>query len=276
MARVDTRNSARFWRDPQLPGLSCLAADFTTHAYPPHSHDAFVIAVTEVGGSQFKSRGRTEEAKSSVLLVFNPDEPHSGTMGRSDRWRYRGLYVTAPAVDAVKQSLGLQQTPYFVENTFRDRELIDSFLTLHRALDQHGDTLLQHELLVDSFAELFRRHGAGKITLPGAAHDRARIAVVQDMMRAHYDRDLTLPEMGRQVDLTPFQLIGLFKRMTGLTPHAFLTQVRLNAATSALESGMPIAEAALSCGFYDQSALTKHFKRVYGVTPLMWVRAAQI
>ena len=144
MARVDTRNSARFWRDPQLPGLSCLAADFTTHAYPPHSHDAFVIAVTEVGGSQFKSRGRTEEAKSSVLLVFNPDEPHSGTMGRSDRWRYRGLYVTAPAVDAVKQSLGLQQTPYFVENTFRDRELIDSFLALHRALDQHGDTLLQH------------------------------------------------------------------------------------------------------------------------------------
>lgn len=273
MARVDTRNSARFWRDPQLPGLSCLAADFTTHEYAPHSHEAFVIAVTEIGGSQYKSRGRTEEAKSSVLLAFNPDEPHSGTMGRSDRWRYRGLYVTTAALEAVKQSLGLQRTPYFVENAFHDRDLIESFLALHRALDQHSDALLQHELLIGSFAALFRRHGAGKVALSDAPHDRTRIAVVQDMMREHYDQDLTLAEMGRQVDLTPFQLIGLFKRMTGLTPHAFLTQVRLNVAISALESGTPIAEAALSSGFYDQSALTKHFKRVHGITPLMWVRA---
>jgi len=77
------------------------------------------------------------------------------------------------------------------------------------------------------------------------------------MMREHYDQDLTLADMGRSVDLTPFQLIGLFKRMTCLTPHAFLIQVRLNAAISALESGMSIAEVALSSGFYDQSALTK-------------------
>ena len=35
--------------------------------------------------------------------------------------------------------------------------------------------------------------------------------------------------MGRRVGLTPFQLIGLFKRGTGLTPHAYLTQLRLQA-----------------------------------------------
>jgi AraC-like DNA-binding protein len=275
LARVDTRNSARFWCDPQLSGLSCLAADFTTHEYAPHSHEALVIAVTEVGGSQFKSRGRTGEAKSSVLLAFNPDEPHSGRMGRSDRWRYRGLYLTAPALEAVRQALGIETTPYFVANEFHDRDLIRSFLALHRALDLRSDALRQRELLIGGFAELFRRHGAGKVALPDIPRDRARINIVRDLMQEHYDEDLTLADMSRQVDLTPFQLIGLFNRMTGLTPHAFLTQVRLNAAIVALEAGAPIAEAALRCGFYDQSALTKHFKRCYGITPLQWVRAAQ-
>ena len=93
------------------------------------------------------------------------------------------------------------------------------------------------------------------------------------MARERYAENLGLDEMGQAVDLTPFQLIGLFKRVTGLTPHAFLTQLRLKAAIAAMKNGAPLAEAALTAGFYDQSALTKHFKRCFGITPLQWVRA---
>jgi len=41
-----------------------------------------------------------------------------------------------------------------------------------------------------------------------------------------------------------------------------------------MRRGADIAESALAAGFYDQSALTNHFKRAYGITPLQWVRAA--
>jgi AraC-like DNA-binding protein len=41
-----------------------------------------------------------------------------------------------------------------------------------------------------------------------------------------------------------------------------------------MRRGVSIAEAALAAGFYDQSALTNHFKRAYGITPLQWARAA--
>jgi AraC-like DNA-binding protein len=37
---------------------------------------------------------------------------------------------------------------------------------------------------------------------------------------------------------------------------------------------VPIAQAAVSSGFYDQAALTRHFKRTYGITPLQFARAA--
>ena len=65
-----------------------------------------------------------------------------------------------------------------------------------------------------------------------------------------------------------------FKRTTGLTPHAYLTQIRLSMACRHLRHSRAIAEVATDVGFYDQSALTKHFKRCYGITPLQFARAA--
>lgn len=93
-------------------------------------------------------------------------------------------------------------------------------------------------------------------------------------MRAEYARDLRLEDLAQDVGLTTFQLIGLFKRVTGLAPHAYLTQVRLGVACRHLRHARPIAQIATDVGFYDQSALTKHFKRCYGITPLQFARAA--
>lgn len=274
MARIDLRNSSRYWRDPRVPGLSCLVADFTSHDYAPHSHEAFVVAVTEAGGAEFKSRGRTDEAKTSTLLVFNPDEPHSGRMGWSERWVYRGLYLTSSAIETLKTALGLEATAYFTRNSFHDPDLIDAFLGLHRILDEGNDPLEERELLLRSFGALIRRHAAGEPGLAQPTRDQAKAARLREIMRERHAEELTLEQLGAEVGLTPFQLIALFKRSTGLTPHAYLTQLRLKAAIAALGRGATIAAAALDAGFYDQSALTRHFKRAYGITPLQWVRAA--
>jgi AraC-like DNA-binding protein len=273
LARIDHRNTTRYWNAPDLPGLSCLCADLTAHHFAPHSHDALVVAVTEAGGSEIKSRGETIEASSSSLFVFNPTEPHSGRMGRSKRWRYRALYLAQPALNELGVTLGTDAVPYFMANAIHDARLIGSFLDLHVALQNRTDGLLERERLVASFGQLFRRYGSRGERIPSARRDGA-VSSVQDMMHDRYREQLTLEEIGRVVALTPFQVIGLFKRAIGLTPHAYLTQVRLKAATREMQRGASIARAALAAGFYDQSALTNHFKRAYGITPLQWVRAA--
>jgi len=274
LARVDRRNTTRYWNDPHLTGLSCLCADFTAHDYAPHSHEALVVAVTEAGGSEFRSRGEVNEASTSALLVFNPTEPHSGRMARSARWRYRGLYLTQTALESLSETLGIDTVPYFTANVFRDIDLIEAFLDLHRALQKGTDAFLERETLVGSLGQLFRRHGSRGERIPVASRDRGAVSSIQALMQDRYGEQLTLEAMGRIVDLTPFQLIGLFKRTVGLTPHAYLTQVRLKAAIREMRRGVNIAESALAAGFYDQSALTNHFKRAYGITPLQWVRAA--
>jgi AraC-like DNA-binding protein len=276
LARIDRRNTTRYWNVPDLAGLSCLCADFTVHDFAPHSHEALVVAVTEIGGSEIRTRGEVYEASASVLLVFNPAEPHSGRMARSQRWRYRGFYLTQPALETLSATLGTDVIPYFTANVVHDLGLIGSFLNLHRALQKGTDAVLEHESLVASFGQLFRRYGSGGQCVPFGSRDNGAVSSIRELMLDRYGEQLTLEEMGHIVGLTPFQLIGLFKRTVGLTPHAYLTQVRLMAAIREMRQGASIAEAALAAGFYDQSALTNHFKRAYGITPLQWVRAATV
>jgi AraC-like DNA-binding protein len=274
VARIDPRNSTQYWWDRHFTGLSLLRADFTTHEYPPHTHDALVVAVTEQGGSIIKSRGEVKEAHTSTLFVFNPTEPHAGWMGWSERWRYRSLYLTREALDRVGHELGIEAVPYFTRNMFGDPDLIDGFLAMHRAIEQGQDVFRERELLVGTFGRLFQRHGSGGGRIEPAPRDRMLLNRVIERIRADYASDLRLEELAASVELTTFQLIGLFKRTTGLTPHAYLTQIRLGMACRRLRHSQALAEVATDVGVYDQSALTRHFKRCYGITPLQFARAA--
>lgn len=252
-----------------------MCADFTTHEYPQHTHDALVIAVTEQGGSVVKSRGEVQDATPSTLFVFNPEEPHGGWMGRSERWRYRSLYLTRSAIDSVAGELGLDDVPYFMNNIIADADLIAAFRRLHIALEDARDVFREREVLVGTFGALFRRHGCGRDSVKSGPRDRALLNRVLERMRAEYAIDLRLENLAAGVGLTTFQLIGLFKRTIGLTPHAYLTQIRLGAACRRLRRSISPADVATAVGFYDQSALNKHFKRCYGITPLQFVRAAR-
>lgn len=274
MARQDPKNHSRYWWHPKVSGLSLLRADFTTHEYRPHIHQALVVAVTEQGGAIINSRGTEADCHPRTLFVFNPAEVQSARMGRSECWRYRSFYLTERAIAQVLQGLGLTRMPGFTRNSFSDEGLINGFLTLHHVLESSNDAFQQRELLIEQFGRLFRRHGDDTLSAPAMPQDGALLQRAVGLMQTRFDDNLQLSDIASTVGLTEFQLIDLFKRCVGLTPHAYLTQIRLYAACRELRRGRPIAQAATSAGFYDQSALTKHFKRCYGITPRQYVTEA--
>ena len=92
-------------------------------------------------------------------------------------------------------------------------------------------------------------------------------------MQAHFARDLSINELAACAGLSPFHFVRCFRRATGLPPHAWLTQLRLDHARALLGRGRSPADAAVAAGFYDQSHLIRHFKRTYGITPGQYVAA---
>jgi AraC-like DNA-binding protein len=271
--QADARNTSRYWLDPRLRGLSLLSADFTTHEFPSHTHDALLVAVTEAGGSEVAASGVPDEVHRAALLVVGPAEPHSSRMSRSTRWRYRSFYFMQSAMDDVAGGLGLPRFPDLRSGVLRQPDLVDRFLRLHRAIESGAGELPERELLIAAFGQLLATAAPGDARRTLRPGRRAQLDRVVAQMRERHAERLTLPDLAAAAGLTQFQLIALFRAGTGMTPHAHLTQIRLGAACHHLRRSEPISEAAAAAGFYDQSALTRHFKRAYGITPLQYVRA---
>jgi AraC family transcriptional regulator len=83
-------------------------------------------------------------------------------------------------------------------------------------------------------------------------------------------REISLGDIAAAARLSPFHLARVFKQALGVSPHQYLIQLRVNSARWLLSAGSgerSLAELASAVGFADQSHLTRHFKRVLGVTP---------
>lgn len=275
MSSFQRRNETRYWHDPHVPGLSLLRADFTDHEYRPHVHSEMVVAATESGGAIIMSGGIEVEARPDRLLVLSAGEVQSARMGRSRRWVYRSFYFGEDALEEICRGLGLTKKSSLPSSAIDDTGLVAEFRALHVALEQPGTVCEIKESLIQVFAHMFERCGSAAPSIDAGPEDSALFRKVAAVARAHRLDELRLGELAAVADLTVFQLIRLFKRVAGLTPHAYLVQLRLDDARRHLRNGMPIAEASMAAGFYDQSSLTNHFRRTYGITPRQYAIAVR-
>jgi AraC family transcriptional regulator len=99
------------------------------------------------------------------------------------------------------------------------------------------------------------------------------IARVVELMRAHLADDLSVDDIARAANLSAAHFSTLFRVSFGEPPHHHLIRLRVERATALVEQGMDPASAASAVGFYDQSHLARHMRRLLGVTPGMIARA---
>jgi AraC family transcriptional regulator len=97
---------------------------------------------------------------------------------------------------------------------------------------------------------------------------------VTDHMGNHLDRDVTLAELAALVGLSPHHFCRAFATSTGLPPHRWLVERRVERAKEmmAAHPRLGLTEVALAVGYAGQSALATAFRRVTGTTPSAWRR----
>jgi AraC-like DNA-binding protein len=107
--------------------------------------------------------------------------------------------------------------------------------------------------------------------LPGRVGEVARIAVLarrlRELLDEHVVDGLGLDAAAELLHAHPAHLVRAFSTAYGIAPHQYLTSRRVDRARRLLLDGRAPGEVASATGFFDQSHLTRHFRKLVGVTP---------
>jgi AraC family transcriptional regulator len=97
---------------------------------------------------------------------------------------------------------------------------------------------------------------------------------VKDRVLSDLAADVSLSELADICGLSRSYFIRAFKNTTGSPPHRWLILQRLQRAKLLLgQTNMEVSQIALSCGFADQSHLTRVFSKAIGTSPAAWRRS---
>lgn len=86
-------------------------------------------------------------------------------------------------------------------------------------------------------------------------------------LNANYTSDCDLNAFVASLNVSPSWFIKLFKRKIGMSPHQYLTNLRINKAKSMMSSSMSIGEIARAVGYQDQLYFSRVFRQKTGISP---------
>ncbi len=96
----------------------------------------------------------------------------------------------------------------------------------------------------------------------------AKVAAAVTFARAHCTEPMPVADLAAAAGLSVTQLERAIKRALGLSAKQLILRLRLEEAILRLRTtDAPVAQIASECGYYDQSAFTRQFRRVVGMGP---------
>ncbi|GAA3301746.1 helix-turn-helix transcriptional regulator [Streptomyces cinereospinus] len=248
------------WRPPVAGVVEVFHARFTEYAYPMHVHEAWTLLIVDDGAVRYDLDRHEHGTPHDTVTLLPPHVPHNGSAATPHGFRKRVLYLDGsllpddligPAVDAPD---------------LRDPVLRRRVGHLHGALAAPGDEL-EAESRLALVGDRLRAHLRSRPATTGPRPDPALARRLRELLDERVVRGLSLTEAGALLQAHPAHLVRAFSGAYGIAPHQYLNSRRVERARRLLLAGARPAETAAATGFYDQAHLTRHFRRLVGVTP---------
>jgi AraC family transcriptional regulator len=229
---------------------------------PPHYHPRPYFTYVSQGGLREQARQADHDYAAGSVHFHPAGDPHAVRTGSDGATclsiilcgEFDGPVATAPA----GASLGAPQAPV--------ARLARGCLRELSASDSASDLALE-AFALELLAALLRGRMRAERTVP------LWLLAVRDHLHARWADRLRLGDLSAVAGVHEVHLVRAFRRHFGVTPGAYLRELRIERARAALvASDVPIAELALAAGFSDQSHFTRIFHRLVGATPAAYRR----
>ena len=141
-------------------------------------------------------------------------------------------------------------------------------------IDYFGSRPYAESLAIALAAHIVKRYSTRKVKLNRYDDGLSRYSLRQalDYINENFHRsNLKIAEIATVVGISPYYFSRLFRQSTGLSPHEYLTQRRLEVAKQLLrKTDLPIVEISAEVGFNSQSHFITLFRKQVGTTPLKY------
>ena len=250
------------WRLRDFDNIEFAASERMTHIFPLHFHYEYMIGVSTAGLQEFADGEGTYIVPPRSILVMNPMQLHAHYPLDDIGWSHRSLYLSPDLMRHLQPAAGR-----FGRMVIQDERLYEEYMRLHDAASRESPDLAPPGAaeLGALVARLFTV--AGVETGPRDSALAARIAEVRAWVSDHCVEKLGLEGLAARFSWDKYQLIRQFRKYTGVTPNVYLKIVRVERARRLLRQQVPVVEAALEAGFYDQAHLHHAFLEYTGMRP---------
>ena len=252
----------------------------TASALRPHFHSGYVVGYLFSGRYHCRlSHTQYLEFRPGEITLLNPGDVHQDFSTRQER-----DYLTVNIQERLF-TLGLQDfnapskalPSFFRPRIQADARMDQIFEALRQAVDGRDferESVIRSLVvklalyLSNQFASTSCQSKKSEIEKGTTRWEvRKAIEVLQDT----YTQQSDLDQLAKIVGLSKYYLEKVFKKATGLSPHQYLMQLRVERAKLMLAfTPRSIIDITMELGFFDQSHFTNTFKHFTGISPLAY------
>ncbi|HUP62659.1 MAG TPA: AraC family transcriptional regulator [Thermoanaerobaculia bacterium] len=251
-----------------LPGVELIGVESSQRLWRVF-HEKYGFCIVPRAGndprgtSQWWYRGATHVARTGAVMLTEPGEMHI-TQRMERPARHYWIVELEPALLATAASeLGISAPPHLRMAQSYSPRVFGAFCRWQQSFDD-PDSLRQQSGLAEAIRVLFEECGEQR---PNVRHARGAdgLRAARDYLHAHFRESISLQTLASIAGVSRFHLVHAFARTYGVPPHRYQNYLRIADAQRQLRAGLPAAH--VDAGFADQSHLTRHFKRIAGMTP---------
>ena len=255
-----------FYYDVHLPFVEARRAVKSRACYVPHTHPTLSIGVVDEGYSKLIIEHDAPMHLQAGDLVIIPEHcVHSCNPEAGSAWSYQMLYIDVAWFRAWQAKTKNVPEASFMQTCHsahhRDASLYECFSQLNALLFTKAGQEAKEETLISFLsAFLFKAPPLPK-TPP------TWVSLLQEKFTHQAEENWSLLTLAEEYQLSRYHLIRSFRAHTGLSPHAYLLDRRIQLAKARLKEGAVLADLAHELGFSDQSHFQKVFRQRVSASP---------
>lgn len=225
--------------------------------------DAYLVFYTLGGAGIIEQGGQSVTLGQNQALLMDCRTPQRYvTDPVRHHWYHLWAHVNGAGADAISQAMGL---PKLQPVSLPLADVRPIFETIFENMKKEGYIeSLTTSLAVDKLLTSIALAPDSR----GSFVEFDAVSVARRYMEEHYAEDLHVDDVAREAAISTSQLIRLFKRQLGTTPHSYLLRYRITQAKELLaETTLPVATIARQVGFASESNFSYRFGEMCGQSP---------